>query len=102
MVYNISRKMSNSQKNHTKKRRSTKTKRKSQKKTRVSKPHVAQTPSQRFGPRKLDQGRTTSDVAGVVNRNLSLTQLRFIARSRGLPFGGLNKSQLYHKLKKYY
>lgn len=32
------------------------------------------------------------------NSNMSLTDLEFMAKSRGIPFGGVNKSQLIRRI----
>ena len=32
---------------------------------------------------------------------MSLTELQFMAKGRGIPFGGLNKTRLIHKINKY-
>ncbi len=32
------------------------------------------------------------------NSNMSLTDLQFMAKTKGIPFGGLKKSQLIHKI----
>lgn len=36
------------------------------------------------------------------NSAMSITELQFIAKSRGLPFGGLTKTKLIRKINNYY
>jgi hypothetical protein len=34
----------------------------------------------------------------TASSNMSITDLQFMAKSRGIPFGGLNKTQLINKI----
>jgi len=40
-------------------------------------------------------------VKKKIDRNMSLTGLRIVARRNGVPFGGLDKIELYKKLLQY-
>jgi hypothetical protein len=39
--------------------------------------------------------------ASRANSNMNITQLQFMAKSRGIPFGGLNKTRLIRKINHY-
>ena len=36
------------------------------------------------------------------NTNMNMTELQFLAKSRGIPFGGLTKTKLIRKINNYY
>ena len=46
-------------------------------------------------------GSHSSSRPHEINENMSLIELQKIARSRGIPFGGLRKSQLIRKILTY-
>ena len=44
---------------------------------------------------------TIHERPSKANSNMGLTDLQFMAKSRGIPFGGLNKTQLVRKINEY-
>lgn len=66
--------------------------------------------SRTAGPKSLPKtaklnsrkSRNSLKHKGKVNDKISLTDLQFIAKSRGITFGGLSKTKLIRKINTYY
>jgi len=89
-------------------------------KSRKSKKPVRKTPNLSAGRiNRFDQARRSKSplpgTACVISRttikrprrgfaevNMTMTELQFMAKSRGVPFGGLSKGRLVKKLNEYY
>lgn len=52
--------------------------------------------------RVVSKSRSARLKASRANSNMSLTELQFMAKSRGIPFGGLTKTKLVRKINNYF
>jgi hypothetical protein len=70
-------------------------KQRASRKSRPQIPKTARLPSKRS--KSVERMR-----ASKANTGMSLTELQFLAKSRGIPFGGLTKTKLARKINNYY
>jgi hypothetical protein len=52
-------------------------------------------------PSKRSEGRERAKFSRA-NSNMNMTELQYLAKSRGIPFGGLTKTKLIRKINNYY
>lgn len=77
-------------------------KKKTNKSKRMSKTPKISTRYSRVDIPRMSYARKYTIGPAEVNMNMSLSDLQDIAKSKGIPFGGLSKSKLIRKINNYY